>query len=231
MAKPTVLIVGASRGLGYAVAGEFVARGWQVIGTVRAGGRTGLHDLADRHPGRVEIETLDIDAPDQIAALRERLHGRAIDMLFVNAGIATQEPFARIEAVGADEFSRVMLTNAYSPMHVTAALTDYVPAEGLIGVMSSGQGSIAGNTTGNNDVYRASKAALNMLMRSYAARPEQQQRVLILLAPGWIRTALGGDNAPYTAAESAPILAGLLLAKRGEPGLHYIDRHGQDVPW
>lgn len=231
MADPTVLIVGASRGLGHALAAEFVGRGWHVVGTVRAGGRTALHDLADAHPDRVEIETLDIDAPDQIGALRERLADRTIDVLFVNAGIATREPFARVEAVEADEFSRIMMTNVYSPMRVITALADRVPDDGLIGAMSSGQGSIANNTSGNNDVYRASKTALNMMMRSLAARPDQRHRAFLLLAPGWIRTAMGGDDAPYTVADSAPILVDRLLDQRGKSGLRYVDRDGKDVPW
>jgi NAD(P)-dependent dehydrogenase (short-subunit alcohol dehydrogenase family) len=82
----TILIVGASRGLGLALATEFLARDWTVIGTVRAGRHTGLHDLARGHGGGLEIETLDIDVPEQIAALRERLSGRVLDILFVNAG-------------------------------------------------------------------------------------------------------------------------------------------------
>ena len=65
--RPTILLVGASRGLGLAMAAEFLARGWNVIGTVRGGVRSGLHDLADQHPGRIEIESLDVTEPDQIA--------------------------------------------------------------------------------------------------------------------------------------------------------------------
>jgi NAD(P)-dependent dehydrogenase (short-subunit alcohol dehydrogenase family) len=230
MADPTALIIGASRGLGQAIAAEFVGRGWRVIGTVRGTARTALHDLADAHPGQVEIETLDIDVPQQIAALRDRLAGRNLDILFVNAGIATREPFAPVEAVDADEFGRIMLTNAYSPMRVIAALGDLVVSDGLIGVMSSGQGSIADNS-GGNDVYRASKSALNMLMQSHAVRPDQRERALLLLAPGWISTDMGGDKAPYTVADSAPILVDLLIAQRGKPGLAYLDRFGKTVPW
>jgi NAD(P)-dependent dehydrogenase (short-subunit alcohol dehydrogenase family) len=227
---PTALIVGASRGLGHAMAAEFVKRGWHVIGTVRGGKRTALHDLADAHPGQIDIETLDITAREQIAALRNRLSGRAIDMLFVNAGIATEEPFARIETVTPDEFSHVMLTNAYAPMRVIAALQDRVPADGLIGAMSSGQGSIANNTTGNNDAYRASKVALNMLMQSFAAR-DGDTRSFALIAPGWIKTDLGGDKAPYTVEDTVPLVVDVLLAKRSRPGLEFLDRFGKIVPW
>jgi len=227
---PTALIVGASRGLGRALAAEVAARGWHVIGTVRGDARTELHDLAAAHPESVEVETLDMTVPDQIAALNDRLADRTLDLLFLNAGIATREPFAQIEAVSADEFNSIMLTNAYAPMQVIAALQDRVPADGLIGAMSSGQGSIADNAGGRNDVYRASKAALNMLMQSFAAR-SGETRAFVLIAPGWIKTDLGGDKAPYTVEETVPLLADLLIAKRGKPGLDYLDRFGKTVPW
>ncbi len=83
----TVLIIGASRGLGYAMAEEYLKRGWSVVGTVRGEKPTRLHDLAAKPDSRVEVETLDINFPDQIAALRSRLAGRAFDVLFVNSGV------------------------------------------------------------------------------------------------------------------------------------------------
>lgn len=97
-----------------------------------------------------------------------------------------------------------MTTNALSPMRVIESLQDLVPATGIIGAMSSGQGSIGNNTTGMREVYRASKAALNMFMRSFAARQSEQSRTMLLMAPGWIRTDLGGPDAPFSIQESIP---------------------------
>ena len=116
-------------------------------------------------------------------------------------------------------------------MRAVEALSDLVTPDGLIGVMSSGQGSVAGNTNGGAEVYRASKAALNTLMRSYAARHAPSPRALVLMAPGWIRTALGGPNAPFTMEETVPVVVETLLAQRGAPGLRYLDREGRAVPW
>jgi NAD(P)-dependent dehydrogenase (short-subunit alcohol dehydrogenase family) len=227
----TALIAGASRGLGYAMAAELVDRGWHVIGTVRGEGRTEFHDLAEKHRGAVEIEALDINEPQQIAALRHRLSGRLIDLLFVNAGTTTHDEHVRVGAVSTDEFVRVMLTNALSPMRVIEALADLVPADGLIGAMSSGQGSIANNETGMREVYRSSKAALNMFMRSFAARETEASRAMVLMAPGWIRTDLGGSNAPFTMEEAVPMVIDVLLSAIGTPGLRYLDRFGKTVPW
>jgi NAD(P)-dependent dehydrogenase (short-subunit alcohol dehydrogenase family) len=85
-AAGTVLLVGASRGLGHAMAAVFLKKGWNVIGTVRGRGRTALHETAEAYGDRLEIEQLDITETDQIAALHARLSGRRFDILFVNAG-------------------------------------------------------------------------------------------------------------------------------------------------
>ena len=226
----TILLVGASRGLGLAMAAEFLKKVWNVVGTVRGSARTKLHDLADEHDGRIEIESLDITQPDQIAALHDRLYGRSFDILFHNAGTANYKDEA-IANVSTDEYVRVMVANALSPMRVIEGLQDLISANGMIGVMSSGQGSISNNEKGGHDVYRGSKAALNMYMRSYAARHAGEPRALVLMAPGWIRTELGGPNAPFSIEESIPKVVNALLAQQGKPGLQYLDREGRTVPW
>ncbi|MFE2433221.1 SDR family oxidoreductase [Streptomyces sp. NPDC059409] len=214
-----------------ALAAELFDRGWSVVATARdTTTRTPLHDLADRSDGRVSVEHLDINEPGHLAPLHERLAHRQLDLLFVNAGTTNNEQ-TPIGAVPTSDFVQVMITNALSPMRVIEALEDLVSPTGLIGAMSSGQGSITNNTTAGREVYRGSKAALNMFMRSFANRQSETQRAFALLAPGWIRTALGGPDAPFTVDESVPLLVDVLLAKLGTPGLAYLDRSGQTVPW
>lgn len=231
MTTSTVLIVGASRGLGLAMAVEFLAKGWNVVGTVCGSERTALHDLADGHAGRIEIESLDVTEPDEIAALHKRLSGRSFDILFHNAGTANRNQEETIADVSTEEFVRVMVTNALSPMRVIEKLQDLVATDGLIGIMSSGQGSVSNNEKGGHEVYRGTKAALNMYMRSYAARHAGEQRALILMAPGWVRTELGGPNAPLSIEDSIPKVVNVLLSQRGKPGLQYLDRDGKTVAW
>ena len=229
--RETLLLVGASRGLGEAVAVEFVKKGWRVIGTVRGDGRTALHDLADAHPDQVAIEQVDITEPDQISGLRNRLKENAFDMLFVNAGTANHDQDETIAETSTEEFVRVMLTNALGVMRAVEGLQDLVRPAGLIGVMSSGQGSVANNEKGGHEVYRGSKAALNQYMRSYAARHANDGRPMVLMAPGWVRTELGGPEAPLSVEEAIPPLVDTLVAQQGTPGLRFLDRHGATVPW
>ena len=213
------------------MAAEFVKKGWNVVGTAQGGARTELHDLAEDHPGRIEIASLDVTEPDQITALHERLSGRRFEILFHNAGTANANPLESVAEAPTAAFVRVMVTNALSPMRVIEGLQGLVPADGLIGVMSSGQGSIGNNEKGMNDVYRGSKAALNQFMRCYAARHAEEPRALVLMAPGWIRTALGGPGAPFGVEEAIPKVVDVLLSQQGKPGLRYLDREGRTVPW
>lgn len=229
--KPTILIAGASRGLGHAMAAEFIKRGWNVIGTVRAGKRTPLHDLADANAGRLEIETLDIRDAGQIAALKDRLSGRTLDMLFVNAGIGGQPPMQTIAQTSTDEFTELMITNALSPLRVIESLEPLVAPNGLIGAMSSGLGSVANNEMGQFELYRGTKAALNMFMRSFAVRQAKTSRALAVMAPGWVRTDMGGPAAPLGIEDSIPKLVDVLIAKQGRPGIEYLDYQGKTVPW
>ncbi|NII09512.1 SDR family NAD(P)-dependent oxidoreductase [Oleiagrimonas sp. C23AA] len=231
MSQPRILIIGASRGLGHAMAAQFLHKGWHVTGTVRADAGTPLHALAAQHTDALDIEQLDIRDAAQLQALKQRLDHRHFDILFVNAGITNRDPNQTIGEVSTEEFIEVMLTNALSPLRVIEQLQDKVTSDGMIGIMSSGQGSITDNTRGQRELYRGSKAALNMFMRSYAARHASGQRAMVLMAPGWVRTELGGADAPYSMDENVPKLVNVLLEKMGRPGLEYLDFRGDTVPW
>jgi NAD(P)-dependent dehydrogenase (short-subunit alcohol dehydrogenase family) len=223
-----LLLIGASRGLGFALAAEYLKRGWRVVATERDGATSKLHELVRAAEGRLEIENVDIVYPDQVAALRARLASRKFDMLFVNAGVGIREMVAEVST---DEFIRVIVTNALSPMRVVEILQDLVLPTGTIGIMSSGQGSITNNDNGHYEIYRASKAALNMLMRSFTARHADDPRTLLLMAPGWVRTDLGGPQARLSIEESIPNLANTMDAQAGKAGLQYLDYLGRKVPW
>jgi NAD(P)-dependent dehydrogenase (short-subunit alcohol dehydrogenase family) len=111
------------------------------------------------------------------------------------------------------------------------ALHHLVSPEGTIGVMSSGQGSVTNNTNGMREVYRGSKAALNTFMRSFDARHSRDSRAMVLMAPGWVRTDLGGPEGRLSIDESIPNLVRTLLAVQGKVGLQYLDYLGRTVPW
>lgn len=228
--RQTALIVGASRGLGLALAREWLARGWTVIGTARGSGQTGLHETAATSNGRLLIERLEMTDHDDVRALRGRLSGRVLDLLFVNAAIANG-PNEQVDRISTEEFNHIMVTNALSPMRVIEELRDLVRPGGTIAAMSSSMGSVSLNERGGWEVYRASKAALNMLMRSYAVRRADDRHTLALVDPGWVQTEMGGENARLSIEESIPGVVDALIARAGQPGLQYFNYRGETVPW
>jgi len=230
MEKKTALIIGASRGLGFALVKEYLARNWHVAATVREKSGSELHKLADQSAGELEVEKLDITDTNQILGIKRKLLDRKFDLLFVNAGVANDR-YETIAEVSTEEFVRLMVTNALSPMRVVENFESNVAANGIIGVMSSGQGSVADNEKGGFEVYRASKAALNTLMRSFAARHSQGNRSLLLIAPGWIKTDMGGPEARYSIEEAVPRVVDTINGQAGKNGLQYLNQFGQAVRW
>ncbi|MEW5356247.1 SDR family NAD(P)-dependent oxidoreductase [Streptomyces sp. 16-176A] len=224
------LLIGASRGLGLVLAGELAGRGWQVIATTRRPGGE-LQARADASNGHLTVETLEMTSFAQLVALRERLKGRRLDLIFVNAAIDRGD--LPIHEVPTAMFTEVMITNALSPLRVLEALHDLVAPGGTVAVMSSEQGSVSLNTEGGYELYKASKAALNQLMRSYATRHAGDGHTKLLIDPGHNRTRLGGPDAPLVPEESIPAVADVLEAahKGGSGDLRFLDRHGATVPW
>lgn len=218
----SALIVAASRGIGLGLAQEFTARGWRVTATVRK-----PSPELSAIPG-VTVETLDTNLPEQIAALRARLAGQSYDLLFINAGIMNNRADTS-GTVSTDEFNRVMTTNALGPMRAVEAFAGLVRPEGTMAVMTSVLGSVAANT-GGTEIYRASKAALNSLFKSFVARQKKSQTFLAV-HPGWVQTEIGGPNAVLDVATSVRGIADVVEQRAGKGGTAFVDYGDREIPW
>lgn len=231
MKSKTALIIGSSRGIGLAIVEELLKRDWNVIGTVREGKRTKLHDLAEKWKDKLQIQYLDITIPSQIEDIKSNFREEELDLVFINAGAVNEKGMKEtIGEVSTEEFVKVMVTNTLSPMRVVEQLIEKVHKGGVVGVMSSGQGSISDNENGGNDVYRASKAGLNMIMRSFAVR-KGKEHSLLLLAPGWIKTDMGGEDARFSIEEVIGDIVDTIVNQEGKIGLQYLDRFAKPVKW
>ncbi|ESK40601.1 hypothetical protein P256_01056 [Acinetobacter nectaris CIP 110549] len=230
---PHVLLVGTSRGIGLSMTEEFLKRNWLVTATVRNTDNIKLKKLSEQYPESLTIEKLDITNVSQANILYKNLINQKFDVLFVNTGTANKNQNETISEVSTEEFIHLMVTNALAPMRTINVMQDLVKPNGLIGVMSSGQGSISNNNIGGKEVYRGTKAALNQYMRSYAIREGEKypQRSFLLLAPGWIRTELGGNNAPFSLEETIPNIVNIIEESNKGSGLHFLDRFGKTIPW
>jgi NAD(P)-dependent dehydrogenase (short-subunit alcohol dehydrogenase family) len=228
--QSTVLIIGASRGLGLLLAEQWCERGARkVIATVRQPSPQ-LDELARKFAGVLAVEQgVDIDDAQTVHALHKRLRGTRLDILLVNAGIARDNDRTAIDANDA-EFLAMMRTNALAPARAVEILTDMVSAPGVIAVMSSGLGSVT-NSSGAWPLYGASKAALNLLVKSFVAVNGDGGRAVVLINPGWIRTDMGGPDAEFEAGECLPAVLETLERSRGTPGVRFVDRFGEQIDW
>ena len=227
----TALIVGASRGLGLGLARELHSRSWRVIATARKPAQAkALQELTARASGQVEIETIDVDKSEDIEGLAQRLSGRRLDLLLLNAGISG--PAGRsVENATREDVAQVLWTNAIAPLRIAQRLLPQVADGGTVAFMSSALGSIAENTSGGHDLYRASKVALNMLTRGFALGVARQRRIPVLcLHPGWVRTDMGGPGAPLEIQESVSGLADVLEATHKQAH-RFLDYTGREIPW
>jgi NAD(P)-dependent dehydrogenase (short-subunit alcohol dehydrogenase family) len=224
----TALIVGASRGLGRALAEEHILRGWRVIATVRD--KSALEDARTTNGTLLETEVLDTTNWEQVDAFRERLGGRTLDLLFINAAIAGPHQLP-IGEVPAGAFCELMLTNALAPLRLIDRFVDLVPSSGLVAIMSSEMSSIGSNDTGGWEAYRMSKTAVNMGLRSLAIRRAAEGRTYLAVEPGWVRTDMGGPNAPLSIAESIPKLTEMLERRRDSGGVAFVNYENRELPW
>ena len=222
----TALVVGASRGIGLGLAQEYLRRGWRVIGTVRDdAGERALRALGD-----VQAERLDVTDDAGQEALAARLAGASIDLLLLNAGV--MGPPDLLSASPA-EIDQVMQANAFGPARLARRLIDRVAARtGVVAFMSTGMASITDNSSGGYDVYRASKAAQNMLARSLHASIAARHGVTVLsINPGWVKTDMGGPGATITVETSVRGIADQIDQRRGTAEHVFLGWNGRVLPW
>ena len=223
---PDILIIGASRGIGLGLAQEFVGRGWTVTATVRDAGKAD----ALRGLGKVGLETVDIADAASSAGLAERLGGKTFDAVVINAGVSG--PQASPKGVDHDAFADLFVTNSLAPVRIAEMLVKLVkPQTGAIGFMTSQLGSVANNTGGGMELYRASKAALNSFTRSFSARHRDKGLSILSLHPGWVKTDMGGPGADIDVATSVKGLADVVEKALGAHQEAYLDYAGNELPW
>jgi len=223
------LIIGGSRGLGLGLVREHLGRGWTVTATMRSD-TAQLRDLAAASDGKLAVERLDVLDRAQVAALADRLAGQSFDLLFINPGIMAGRGVALTDVADAD-IANLFLTNAIAPIRAADRLVHLVPPGGMIAFMSSILGSIGTNDDGRAELYRASKAALNSLVRSFCARHAADGHTVLALHPGVVRTSMGGPSAPLDIDTSVRGVADVIAARWGNGGHVFVDYRNQIIPW
>lgn len=220
------LIIGASRGLGLGLTKEYLLRGWDVLATVRTAiTGAGLEDYYDQ----LTLDTLDINNAHMVDDFMARLQKRVFDVIILNAGIYGPRGKG-VEQASPEDIVHLIMTNAISPARLAARLVPRLrPETGVMAFMSSVLGSLEVNSNDGNPLYAASKAMLNRLTRAFAA--EHDYLTLVTLHPGWVRTAMGGENAPLDVETSVRGMADVLASRAGKGGHEFLDYRGKIIPW
>ena len=177
MADKSIFILGASRGIGLGLVREFLARGWHVVASERSVSEA-LHALAC---DRLQIVTCDVTDPESYEKLG--LADAAFDILLVNAGITGARHQDATQATDT-EIAEVMATNAFGPARAARTLLPTLKDGGTLAFMSSLLGSVA-DSSGGFDLYRTSKASLNMLAKGIAEQQADPREIAVFaLHPG-----------------------------------------------
>jgi len=228
----TVLITGANRGIGFGLARHHLAAGDTVIAACRTPSEAKeLKGL--KGADRLQIHKLDVTSDKSVAALKDEISDRPIDILYNNAGIAGPHN-QRVDDVDYEGWTKTFETNVQGPLRVALAFKDNLKtAKGKIVNITSGMGSIAGLTPGWLMIYayRSSKTALNMVMRILSFELQKDGVTVILMSPGWVRTDMGGASAAISVEESAKgitsTVANIGIDKTGI----FVNYDGKTIPW
>ncbi|HAA45304.1 MAG: short chain dehydrogenase/reductase family oxidoreductase [Halomonas sp. 54_146] len=220
--KSTVVITGANRGVGLALAEHYFDAGWRVLGVCRQSSEE-LDRVADH-----VFDGVDVTKAHDVARLAEALNGQAVDLLINNAGLLRDESLGSIDF---DSIREQMEINAYAPLRVAEALLPTLKKGSKIANITSRMGSIADNDSGGRYGYRASKAALNAFGKSLAMDLKPQGIAVAQLHPGYVQTRMVNFGGLISPQEAALGIAARIEALTLENSGGFWHSNGESLPW
>lgn len=220
--ESTVVITGANRGVGLALAEHYFDAGWRVLGVCRHSSEE-LDRVADQ-----VFDGVDVTQPHDVARLAEALNGQVIDLLVNNAGLLRDESLGSIDF---DSIRDQMEINAYAPLRVVEALLPTLKKGSKIANITSRMGSIADNDSGGRYGYRASKAALNAFGKSLAMDLKPQGIAVAQLHPGYVQTRMVNFGGLISPQEAALGIAARIEALTLENSGGFWHSSGESLPW
>jgi NAD(P)-dependent dehydrogenase (short-subunit alcohol dehydrogenase family) len=229
----TLLITGANRGLGLEFCRQYSEQGDRVIACCRNPDRAmELQNLAQQYSS-VSIHALDVADFGQVDELANALRDETIDVLLCNAGIYGDKSEHGFGALNYQNWEQTLRINTLAPVKLAEAFLPSLlkSSQPTLVAVTSLMGSIADNTSGGSLCYRSSKAALNAALKSLAIDLKAKNVAVLMLHPGWVKTDMGGINAPTNAEESISgmrrVIADFSLSDSGS----FLNYHGEVLPW
>ena len=222
----TIMITGASRGLGLEFARQFYNEECRIIATCR-----NPKDANELNAiGDIDVHSLDVTEDKSVAILADKLRGENIDILINNAGVIGQrDGFGKLDY---DIWAETMDTNVFGPMRVAEAFRDNVmnSKKKQMIFITSRMGSIT-EAVPNAYVYRSSKAALNMAVKCLSEELEEKGLIAVLFHPGHVQTDMGGQAAPVTPQKSIEGMKNQIVGLTRDDNGRFLSYDGHQIPW
>ena len=227
-----VLVTGANRGLGLGFVKNYLGKNVNVVATTRdLKSSKELLAIKEKFPNNLKIFELDLLKESAGHTMSNFLGGRPIDILINNAGVgSTNQHF---QAVSPKPWLEVLKVNLIAPLMVTQAIIDNVKkgSDKKIYFLSSQLGSIADNTSGGMYIYRSSKTGLNQVVKSLSVDLKPQGITVVSLHPGWVKTDMGGPNAPVSIDESIEGMMQVIYSTDIRDSGRFLNYDGKELPW
>ncbi len=235
----TVLITGANRGIGLEFCRQYAADGWRVLACSRHPEKSDeLNKLAAQYPELIKVHALDVADHAQIERLVQVLANESpateyIDLLINNAGVYPDSDNRGFGHTDYAEWMRAFRINTMAPLKMAETFAAHIARskQKTIVTITSKMASIADNGSGGNYLYRSSKAAVNMVVKSLAIDLKPSGITAVVFHPGWVKTDMGGANALISAEQSVSgmrqVISRLTLADTGK----FFGYDGQEIPW
>ena len=227
-----VLVTGANRGLGLGFVKNYLGKNVNVVSTTRdLKSSKELLALKERFPNNLEIFELDLLKEGAGYTMANFLGDRPIDILINNAGVGSTNQ--HLQAVSPKPWLEVLKVNLIAPLMVTQSIIDNVKkgSDKKIYFLSSQLGSIADNTGGGMYIYRSSKTGLNQVVKSLSVDLKPQGITVVSLHPGWVKTDMGGPNAPVSIDESIEGMMKVIYATDIRDTGRFLNYDGKELPW
>jgi NAD(P)-dependent dehydrogenase (short-subunit alcohol dehydrogenase family) len=232
VSRMRIVVVGANRGIGLEFVRQYLARGERVEATARnPAGAEALAALATRHPSLLRLHACDVSDERSVAAFTRGLEPGGVDLLINNAGV--MGAWESLEGLDLADVLATFSTNALGPIRVTRALLPKL-REGKgrkVAHLSSKMGSISDNSSGGAYAYRMSKAALNMASKTMAVDLRGEGILSVVLSPGWVKTDMGGANAPTDVKDSVAGMVKVLDSLGPADSGRFLGFKGEEIEW
>ena len=227
-----VLITGANRGLGLGFVKKYLEKNVNVLCTTRdISGSKELLECKERYPNNIEIFELDLLKENGAETLANQLNGMPIDILINNAGVGSSNQ--HFEAVSSKPWLEVLKVNLIAPLIITQSLFENVKKSSAkkIYFLSSQLGSIGDNTSGGMYIYRSSKTGLNQVVKSLSVDLKPKGITVVSLHPGWVKTDMGGPNAPVSIDKSIEGMIKVIERTDINDTGRFLNYDGTELPW